>query len=359
MVTDTEPGATSSATTTEAGDDCPDPTDSFVRLQLWCAQDFAVCDRRKVALEEMTARVLAVAGLQVTYEDALAEEDPALRQLLQDLKSIRTTVECLVPGDRQESLLDCFCERVKDENDAPTPQPMPEDPCAKAEQSQVDDLEELRRKQTTITRAIEQHKQALDELTGLPGTVKTKVGDLAAKVKDLNKRICDKSIDAERAFVTQLQYRREYVELRQLLTDPRTFVCRIYHLIDELFSLFEWDICVAGAIARLEKEEALEAALQKDEGAFIDDVLRCAKPEDPSKPSDDDWDEVEELDPCRCYDGGKPEPTYPSGTPEPPGSSGKPEPSPYGGGGGETPPTEQQHPPTEQHRPETGPATTS
>jgi hypothetical protein len=345
MVTDTEPGASSSAPTT-AGDDCPDPTDKHLKLQQLSAEDCAKCDRRKLAVEEMDAQVGAVVGLQLAYENALVEQRAALLQLLEELKAIRKTVECDVPGDRRKTLVDCFCERVKSDHDEPAAQPMPKDPCPKAKDAQLGDLEDLRRTQTLITRAIEEHKKALKERTDTPGAVKAKVGALAALVKDLNKQLCEKTIDAERAFVMHLQYRREYVELRRLLTDSRSFVCRIYQLIDELFALFEFDVCVAGAIARLEKEEALKQEQKKDAGAFIDDVLRCAKPEDPSKPPDDDCDDVDDLDPCRCADSDEPKPTEPSG---------KPEPDPCEGEKGETPtpPTEQHPPPTEQQPPPT------
>lgn len=88
--------------------------------------------------------------------------------------------------------------------------------------------------------------------------MKATVDGLAAKVKDLNTRICGKTIGDERAFVMQLHYRRAYVELRHQLTDPRTYVCRIYGLLDELFALYAWDACVAGAIAWLEKAKQLE-----------------------------------------------------------------------------------------------------
>ena len=84
----------------------------------------------------------------------------------------------------------------------------------------------------------------------------------------------------------QLHYRRAYVELRHQLTDPTTFVCRIYDLLDELFTLYSWDVCVAGAIALLEKKAQLadEQAQGTDaESALIDEVLRCAKPKEPTQ----------------------------------------------------------------------------
>jgi hypothetical protein len=330
-------------------DGCQDPTDEFVALQCFYANDVVVGERRKVALDDMKTRVAAVSGIQVTYEDAIAAQKPALRQLLQDLKAIKKTVECQVT-DRQDDLIRCFCEKIEKEPGDSSPLAIPDDPCPKVDELTSDDLEELRTTQTKITSAIDEHKRALDELTGLPAGMKATFNELAAKVKDLNTRIGAKTIDDERAFVMQLHYRRAYIELRHQLTDPRTYVCRIYDLLDELFALCEWDACVAGAIAWLEKAKQLEDERKqgKDaEGAFIDDVLRCSKPKESQKPPDDDTEDLDELDPCRGVKQGKPDPG-PRQT----------EPDPYGGGGGkvEPPPTRQypptgEAPPTEQHPP--------
>jgi hypothetical protein len=353
MATEGNYGASNPAPPGDVDDGCQDPTDAFVSLQCFYAQDVVVTERRKTALDDMKTRIAAVSGIQVKYEDALAAQRPALKQLLQDLKTIKKTVECQVT-DRQDDLIRCFCEKIDKESGGPSPLPIPDDPCPKAEQLNAGDLEELRTKQAMITNAIDEHKQALDELTGLPAGMKATVDELAAKVKDLNKRICEKTIDDERAFVMQLHYRWAYVELRHQLTDSRTYVCRIYDLLDELFALYEWDACVAGAIAWLEKAKQLEDERKqgKDaEGAFIDDVLRCSKPKEPPKPPDDDTDDVDELDPCRGVEPSEPDPEPPT------------KPDPYGGGDGkgEPPPTGQypptgepptaQHPPTEQNPP--------
>lgn len=350
MATEGNDGASNPAPPGGVDDGCKDPTDEFVELQCFYAQDVVVEERRKTALDDMEARIAAVKGIQVTYEDALAAQRPALKQLLEDLKAIKKTVECEVT-DRQDDLIRCFCEKIEKESSGSSPLAMPDDPCPKAEQSKAGDLEELRTKQIDITRAIDEHKQALDELTGLPAGMKATVDDLAAKVKDLNTRICEKMIDGERAFVMQLHYRRRYVELRHQLTDPRTYVCQIYDLLDELFALYEGDACVAGAIARLEKAKQLEDERKqgKDaESALIDDVLRCARPEEPTKPPDDDTDNLDELDPCRCVGQSKPDP----------------EPSPAKPPTEQHPPTEQpppteQHPPTEQQEPPSGGPTTA
>ena len=64
------------------------------------------------------------------------------------------------------------------------------------------------------------------------------------------------------------------------------------------------------------------------ESALIDDVLRCSKPKKPPKPPADDTDDVDELDPCRHVDRAGPEP-------EPEPGPAEPEPDPYGGGGRE------------------------
>ena len=114
-------------------------------------------------------------------------------------------------------------------------------------------------------------------------------------------------------------------QLRRRLTDPSTFVCRIYDLLDELFTLYKWDACAAGAIAWLEKKQQLEDERKHDQdaaGTFIDDVLRCSKSKKPPKPPTDDKDGVDEVDPCRDvdHDGQHPEPKQPS---------------PHGGGGEE------------------------
>ena len=213
--------------------------------------------------------------------------------------------------DRQDDLIRCFCEKIEKESGGSSPLAMLDDPCPKAEQSKADDLEELRTEADRDHQSDRRAQAALDELTRLPAGMKATVDDLAAKVKDLNTRICDKMIDAERAFVMQLHYRRGYVELRHQLTDPRTYVCGIYDLLDELFALYEGDACVAGAIARLEKAKQLEDERKqgKDaESAFIDDVLRCAKPEEPTEPPDDDTDDLDELDPCRCVGRSQPDP---------------------------------------------------
>lgn len=342
MATEGNNAASTPAPPGGVDDGCQDPTDAFVSLQCFYAQDVVVSERRKAALDDMKTRIAAVSGIQVTYEDALAAQKPALKQLLQDLKAIRKTVECQVT-DRQDDLIRCFCEKIEKESGGSPPIVIPDDPCPKAEELNAGDLEELRTQQTAITSAIDEHKQALDELTGLPAGMKAAVDGLAAKVKDLNTRICEKTIDNERAFVMQLHYRRAYVELRHQLTDPQTYVCRIYDLLGELFALYEWDACVAGAIAWLEKAKQLEDERKqgKDaEGAFIDDVLRCAKPKDPPRPPDDDTDDVDELDPCPCAEQSEPDP-------EPPAK-----PDPYGGGGGKgEPPPTGQYPPTEQHPP--------
>jgi hypothetical protein len=285
--------------------------------------------------------------------------------LLEDLKAIEKTVECNVT-DRQDDLIRCFCEKIEKASGGSPPLAMPDDPCPKAEQPKSGDLEELRTKQTVIVSAIDEHKQELDELAGLPASMKATVDELAAKVKDLNTRIGAKTIDDERAFVMQLHYRRAYIELRHQLTDPRTYVCRIYDLLDELFALCEWDACVAGAIAWLEKAKQLEDERKqgKDaEGAFIDDVLRCSRPKEPPKPPDDDTDDVDELDPCRGVEqypptGEPPKEQYPP-TGEPPKEqyppTGEPPKEQYPPTGE---PPKEQYPPTEEKEPPySGPTT--
>lgn len=165
---------------------------------------------------------------------------------------------------------------------------------------------------------------------------------LVSKVKELNTKICDKTIEPERAFVMQLHYRRAYVELRHQLTGPTAFVCRIYDLFDELFKLYSWDVCVAGAIAFLEKKAQLadeQAQATDAESALIDEVLRCAKQKEPTQPPADDMEEVDELDPCRDVT----ETPDPEPTPEP-------EPCEGGGGKGDLSPAEQ-HPPTGEDGP--------
>jgi hypothetical protein len=338
METEGRAGTSTQAPTGGAGPTCTDPTTAYVTLQCHNAYDVAVTERRKKAFEDMKARMAAITGIQVAYEDAKAAQMPALAQLLHDLKAIRKTVECLITD--QDDLVDCFCKWEKTP-DGSSPLPMPDDPCPMADERDPNDLEALRTAQTGITKAIEARKRALDELTGLPSGIKAKVDLLAAKVKELNTRICDKAIEPERAFVMQLHYRRAYVELRHQLTDPTTFVCRIYDLLDELFTLYKWDVCVAGAIGFLEKKAQLadEQAQGTDaESALIDEVLRCAKQKEPTQPPADDMEEVDELDPC-------PDVPEPEPTPEP-------EPDPYGGEGGKgNPSPTEQHPPTQQAPP--------
>ncbi|TCM35972.1 hypothetical protein [Kribbella sp. VKM Ac-2568] len=330
------------------GGGCKDPTDAYIALQCFVAQDSVVSEHRKKALDDMKTRTTAVKGIQVTYEDALAAQKSGLEQLLQDLKAIKKTLECQVT-DRRDDLIRCFCKKVTQESGGASPITMPDNPCPKAERRNPADLEELRTAQDAVTSAIEAHKSRLDDLTGLPNGLKATVEQLAAKVKDLNTKICDKTIDAERAFVMQLHYRRAYVELRRKLTDPSTFVCRIYDLLDELFRLYAWDVCVAGAITWLEKKKQLDDERSKGqdaEGAFIDDVLRCSKPKKPPKPPNDDTDDVDQLDPCRSVgQGGQKPDTQPTeqGTD---GGGGKGEPAPTG----QYPQAEQttQQAPTEQ-----------
>jgi hypothetical protein len=344
MATESSSGTSTPAPTGSAGQTCTDPTAAYVTLQCFNAYDVAVTERRKKAFEDMKARMAAITGIQVAYEAAKAAQMPALVQLLEDLKAIRKTVECLVTD--QDDLVECFCKWEKTPGGS-SPVPMPDDPCPMADERDPDDLEALRTAQTGITKAIDARKRALDELTGLASGIKANVDQLAAKVKELNTKICDKTIEPERAFVMQLSYRRAYVELRHQLTDPTTFVCRIYDLLDELFTLYSYDVCAAGAIAFLEKWAQLadEQAQGTDaESALIDEVLRCAKQMEPTQPPADDMDEVDELDPCPDVPEPKPEPE-PEPTPEP-------EPDPYGGEGGKGDPSPtEQHPPTQQAPP--------
>lgn len=349
MASEDEDGTNDSAPDGGVGQGCKDPADALVALQCSRAQDVVVTERRKTALEDMTARVTAVSGIQVRYEDALLAQRPALKQLLRDLKAIKKTVECQVT-DRRENLTRCFCEKIEEESAGPPSKEGADDPYAKAEEPDAGGLEELRTEQADIITAISEHKKALDELTGLPAGMKAKVDELIAKVKELNKRICDKTIDDERAFVTQLHYRHAYVQLRRLLTDSNTYVCRIYDLLDELFALYARDVSVAGDIARLEKAKQLEDERKqgKDaEGAFIDDVLRCAKPKEPPKPPDDDTDEVNELDPCPGAGQGG------TGYGAPPA-----EPPSYASGTGQAPPASTYPPAGEKEPPHSGPTKT-
>ena len=325
------------------GGGCKDPTDAYVALQCFVAYDGAVGDRRKLALDDMKTRVTAVKGIQVKYEDARAAQTTALEQLLQDLKSIKKTVECQVT-DRRDELVRCFCKKVKQESGG-SPLAMPSDPCPRADKRDPDDLEELRTGQTVITSVIEAHKRALDELVGLPSGLKSTVEQLAAKVKDLNTKICDKSIDPERAFVMHLHYRWEYVQLRRKLTDSTAFVCRIYDLLDELFTLYAWDVCVAGAIAWLEEKRHLEDERMQGQDAetvFIDDVLRCSRPKKPTTPTNEDTKDVDELDPCHATDGRTTDPDQTD-----PGEM-QSDPTEKGGGSSSGQSPTQQYPPTEQ-----------
>ena len=81
---------------------------AYVTLQCFIAYDVAVSERRKKAFEDMKARIAAIKGIQVAYEDAKAAQKPALVQLLEDLKAIRKTVECLVTD--RDDLVGCFCK---------------------------------------------------------------------------------------------------------------------------------------------------------------------------------------------------------------------------------------------------------
>ncbi|MET1133699.1 MAG: hypothetical protein ABWX60_09780, partial [Aeromicrobium sp.] len=76
------------APTGGTGGGCKDPTEAYIALQCFVAQDAVVGARRAKALDDMKTRITAVTGIQVAYEDALAEQKSALEQLLQDLKSI-------------------------------------------------------------------------------------------------------------------------------------------------------------------------------------------------------------------------------------------------------------------------------
>ena len=120
MATEGNYGASNPAPPGGVDDGCKDPTDAFVSLQCFYAQDVVVGERRKTALDDMKARIAAVSGIQVTYEDALAAQRPALKQLLQDLKAIKKTVECQVT-DRQDDLIRCFCEKIEKESGGSSP----------------------------------------------------------------------------------------------------------------------------------------------------------------------------------------------------------------------------------------------
>lgn len=157
MATEGSSGASTPAPGGGAGRTCKDPTAAYVTLQCFTAYDVAAAERRKKAFEDMKARMAAIKGIQVAYEDAKAAQRPPLVQLLQDLKAIRRTVECLVTD--QDDLVDCFCKRGEAAPGASSPLTMPDNPCPMAERRDGKDLEALRTAQTGIAKAIDARKR--------------------------------------------------------------------------------------------------------------------------------------------------------------------------------------------------------